>query len=181
MALDGIGEPGHVLYDVKLPLLRETKRAAEGLALRHANAGDSGAPRCFQFRIQQILLVAGCEKQKSVEALKIAVDGFIGDNPLDVVDRVRVAFGRHAGAALAVQAFDFEITVVPIGPSSSTITDFPSRARVYAVVSPAIPAPMTQTLTSSSASRDGRGEMSAVAVHNESVLPASLFIVSAPR
>jgi NAD(P)-dependent dehydrogenase (short-subunit alcohol dehydrogenase family) len=65
----------------------------------------------------------------------------------------------------------------PIGPSSRTMTFFPARASVYAVVSPAIPAPTMHTSHSASAPSGGWFGMSAVAIQAETVEPESVFIL----
>src|SRR5688572_30326228 len=52
---------------------------------------------------------------------------------------------------------------------STTATSRPSRASRYAVVSPAMPAPMTQTSVSRPDSRGGNSGRGAPAVHNEGV------------
>src|SRR5438128_2649920 len=59
----------------------------------------------------------------------------------------------------------------PIGPSSSTTTDLPSRASRYAVVNPAMPAPITQTFVLVSLSKAVSDGTSVVAIQTEVVVP----------
>ena len=59
----------------------------------------------------------------------------------------------------------------PIGPSSSTTTDLPSRASRYAVVNPAMPAPITQTFVLVSLSKAFSDGTSVVAIQTEVVVP----------
>ena len=66
------------------------------------------------------------------------------------------------------------------GPSSTTTTLRPSRDSRYAVVSPAMPAPTTQTSAVASASNGGRSASSAVSIQMETVRPASLFMMGLP-
>lgn len=68
----------------------------------------------------------------------------------------------------------------PTAPSSSTMTDLPALRRRYAVVSPAIPAPTTQTSACSFRVRledSGRG---AVAIQTEVECPHDVFMVCWP-
>src|SRR6266496_3761083 len=59
----------------------------------------------------------------------------------------------------------------PIGPSSKTITALPSRASKYAVVNPAMPAPIMQTSALVSLRKGDSDGVSAVAAQTDTVVP----------
>src|SRR6185437_4528802 len=63
------------------------------------------------------------------------------------------------------------VSPLPTGPSSMTITALPARVRRYAVVRPAMPAPMTQTCARASLPSGGNESTSAVSIQRDSVAP----------
>ena len=79
--------------------------------------GDEPVPisidaRAFQLAIQHLLLSAGWKKQVTVKPREVAGDVLLSGNGFNPVDRRAVTFRRQACPPFAVQALDFEVTVV---------------------------------------------------------------------
>src|SRR4051812_2009809 len=73
-----------------------------------------------------------------------------------------------------------DVSPPPIVPASSTMTDFPSRARRYAVVSPAIPAPTTHTSATASLS-SGAAAGIGVVIHGDTDWPDGMVMSAIPQ
>src|SRR5437763_1153779 len=89
MALDRFRHAGQVLQDVEASLPGKAQRdsAIEARRTCHfLNVAESGAMRCCQLLVEQLLGIAAAKEEVGVETGEVAVDALVASCLLDAID-----------------------------------------------------------------------------------------------